>query len=114
MKEVYSVATLNQYIKHLFASDYALNHILVRGEVSNCKYHTSGHIYFTLKDRAAAIACVMFAGNRASGLKFRLSEGMQVIALGSVSVYERDGKYQLYVRQSEQDGLGRLYQKFEA
>lgn len=114
MKEVYSVATLNQYIKHLFASDYALNNIMVRGEVSNCKYHTSGHIYFTLKDRAAAIACVMFAGNRATGLKFRLSEGMQVIALGSVSVYERDGKYQLYVRQIEPDGLGLLYQKFEA
>ena len=114
MKEVYSVATLNQYIKHLFASDYALNNIMVRGEVSNCKYHTSGHIYFTLKDRAAAIACVMFAGNRATGLKFRLTEGMQVVALGSVSVYERDGKYQLYARQIEQDGLGLLYQKFEA
>ncbi len=114
MKDVYSVATLNQYIKHLFASDYALNNILVRGEVSNCKYHTSGHIYFTLKDKSAAIACVMFAGNRTTGLKFRLGEGMQVIALGSVSVYERDGKYQLYVRQIEPDGLGLLYQKYEA
>ncbi len=83
MKDVYSVATLNQYIKHLFASDYNLNNIMVSGEVSNCKYHTSGHIYFTLKDKSAAIACVMFAGNRTTGLKFRLGEGMQVIAFGS-------------------------------
>ena len=112
-KEIYSVGALNQYIKHLFTSDYALNNIYVRGEVSNCKYHTSGHIYFTLKDRTGAIACVMFASAR-SGLNFRMSEGQQVVAFGSVSVYERDGKYQLYARQIVLDGQGLLYQKFEA
>ena len=93
-KQVYSVSRVNQYIKSLFMDDFALNHIYVRGEVSNCKYHSSGHIYFTLKDRGGAIACVMFAGNR-KGLNFRMSEGMAVIVYGSVRVYERDGKYQL-------------------
>ena len=113
MKEVYSVGALNQYIKQLFISDYGLNNIYVRGEISNCKYHTSGHIYFTLKDKSSALACVMFAGQRA-GLDFRLSEGQQVVVYGSVSVYERDGKYQLYARQIVLDGLGLLYQKYEA
>ncbi len=113
MKEVYSVAALNQYIKQLFISDYELNNIYVRGEVSNCKYHTSGHIYFTIKDKSSALACVMFAGNR-GGLDFRLSEGQQVVVFGSVGVYERDGKYQLYARQITRDGQGLLYQKFEA
>ena len=93
--------------------DFALNHIYVRGEVSNCKYHSSGHIYFTLKDRGGAIACVMFAGNR-KGLNFRMSEGMAVIVYGSVSVYERDGKYQLYAREIIQEGAGRLYEAYEA
>ena len=113
MKEIYSVGALNQYIKQLFVSDYGLNNIYVRGEVSNCKYHTSGHIYFTLKDKGSALACVMFAGQR-SGLGFRLGEGQQVVVYGSVSVYERDGKYQLYARQIKQDGIGLLYQKYEA
>ena len=113
MKEIYSVGALNQYIKQLFVSDYGLNNIYVRGEVSNCKYHTSGHIYFTIKDKNSALACVMFAGNR-GGLDFRLGEGQQVVVFGSVSVYERDGKYQLYARQITQDGQGLLYQRFEA
>lgn len=113
MKEIYSVGALNQYIKQLFVSDYGLNNIYVRGEVSNCKYHTSGHIYFTIKDKNSALACVMFAGNR-GGLDFRLGEGQQVVVFGSVSVYERDGKYQLYARQITQDGRGLLYQRFEA
>ena len=112
MKEVYSVATLNQYIKHLFASDYALNNIMVRGEVSNCKYHTSGHIYFTLKDGAAQIACVLFAGRRA-GISFRMEDGQNVIVFGSISVYERDGKYQLYADEIRLDGIGRLYEEYE-
>ena len=89
--------------------DFALNHIYVRGEVSNCKYHSSGHIYFTLKDRGGAIACVMFAGNR-KGLNFRMTEGMAVIVFGSVSVYERDGRYQLYAREIMQEGAGKLYE----
>lgn len=113
MKEVYSVGALNQYIKHLFTSDYALNNIYVRGEVSNCKYHTSGHIYFTLKDKASAVACVMFAGSR-GGLGFKMTEGQQVVVFGSISVYERDGRYQLYARQIDLDGQGLLYQRYEA
>ena len=90
-----------------------LNRIYVKGEVSNCKYHTSGHIYFSLKDESGTIACVMFAGHR-SGLSFRLQEGQQVIVLGSVSVYERSGQYQLYAREIMLDGAGALYEKFEA
>ena len=93
--------------------DFALNHIYVRGEVSNCKYHSSGHIYFTLKDRGGAIACVMFAGNR-KGLNFRMTEGMAVIVFGSVSVYERDGRYQLYAREIMQEGAGKLYEAYGA
>lgn len=89
-----------------------LQSILVRGEVSNCKYHSSGHIYFTLKDAKGTIACVMFAGNR-GGLDFTLREGMQVVAGGTVDVYERDGKYQLYARQIFKEGSGLLYEKFE-
>lgn len=89
-----------------------LQSIFVRGEVSNCKYHSSGHIYFTLKDEKGTIACVMFAGSR-SGLKFTLREGMQVVVGGTVDVYERDGKYQLYAKQIVQDGAGYLYEKFE-
>lgn len=111
-KQVYSVSSVNQYIKSLFMDDFALNHIHVRGEVSNCKYHSSGHIYFTLKDRGGAISCVMFAGNR-KGLKFRMAEGMAVIVLGSISVYERDGRYQLYAQEIIQEGAGKLYEAYE-
>ena len=89
-----------------------LGRIYVKGEVSNCKYHPSGHIYFSLKDESGTIACVMFAGSR-SGLSFRMQEGQQVIVLGSVSVYERDGKYQLYAREIHLDGAGLLYERFE-
>lgn len=86
--------------------------LFVRGEISNCKYHTSGHIYFTLKDPKGAISCVMFAGNR-TGLSFRLAEGQQVVVGGTVDVYERDGKYQLYAKQIVLDGAGLLYEKYE-
>lgn len=112
MDHVYTVTQINLYIKDMFARDYALNRIYVKGEVSNCKYHTSGHIYFTLKDSKGQMACVMFAGQR-SGLTFRLQEGQSVIVLGSVSVYERDGKYQMYAREILLDGAGVLYQKYE-
>lgn len=108
----YTVTMLNNYIKNMFTMDAGLNNIFVKGEVSNCKYHTSGHIYFTIKDPGGQIACVMFAGNR-TGLKFRLEEGMSVIVYGNVSIYERDGKYQLYAREITQDGKGVLYQKYE-
>lgn len=112
MDNVYSVTQVNLYIKNMFVRDYALNNIYIKGEVSNCKYHTSGHIYFTLKDDKGQMACVMFAGQR-SGLQFQMKEGQSVIALGSISVYERDGKYQLYAREIMQDGSGVLYQKYE-
>ncbi len=112
MASVYSVGQVNAYIKHMFEQDFALNNIYIRGEVSNCKYHTSGHIYFTLKDAGAVLACVMFAGNR-KNLTFKLEEGMKVTAYGSVNVYERDGKYQLYVSKMQQDGQGDLYRRFE-
>lgn len=112
MQSVYTVAQVNSYIKNMFTQDYLLQAISVKGEVSNCKYHTSGHIYFTLKDKQSVIACVMFAGNRQS-LKFTLKEGMQIVVTGNVDTYERDGKYQLYARKITQDGLGALYEEFE-
>lgn len=112
MNQAYSVTEINQYIKNMFVKDRILSHIYVKGEVSNCKYHTSGHIYFTLKDAQGQLACVMFAGQR-RGLTFRLVEGQSVIALGSINVYERDGKYQLYANEILLDGLGLLYERFE-
>ena len=112
MKNVYTVAQVNSYIKNMFTQDFLLQSILVKGEVSNFKYHSSGHIYFTLKDAKGAIACVMFAGNR-SGLKFHMREGQQVVVAGTVDVYERDGKYQLYAREIILDGAGLLYERFE-
>lgn len=112
MRNVYTVGQVNSYIKNMFSQDFLLQSLSVKGEVSNCKYHSSGHIYFTLKDMKGTISCVMFAGNR-SGLAFRMIEGMQVIVQGTVDVYERDGKYQLYAKSIEQDGAGALYEKFE-
>ena len=112
MKNVYTVAQVNSYIRNMFTQDFLLQSILVKGEVSNCKYHTSGHIYFTLKDGKGAIACVMFAGNR-GGLKFHMKEGQQVVVAGTVDVYERDGRYQLYAREIFLDGAGFLYERFE-
>ncbi len=111
-QNVYTVAQVNSYIKNMFTQDYMLQSISVKGEVSNCKYHTSGHIYFTLKDRSGTIACVMFAGSR-SGLAFRMTEGMQIVVTGRVDVYERDGKYQLYAQKIVRQGIGDLYVRFE-
>ena len=113
MRNVYSVKQVNAYIKNMFTQDFMLNRIYVKGEVSNCKYHTSGHIYFSLKDESGSIACIMFAGNR-NGLGFRMQDGQQIIALGNVTTYERDGKYQLYAKEIILDGAGLLYEKFEA
>lgn len=112
MRSVYSVGQVNSYIKNMFTQDFMLGRIYVKGEVSNCKYHTSGHIYFSLKDETGTIACVMFAGQR-GGLAFQMREGQQVIVLGSVNVYERDGRYQLYAKEIILDGAGLLYEKFE-
>lgn len=112
MKSVYSVSQVNSYIKNMFTQDFVLNSIYIKGEVSNCKYHTSGHIYFSLKDKGGVISGVMFAGNR-GGLNFTLKEGQDVIVLGSVSVYEKSGAYQVYAKQIMLDGAGQLYQKYE-
>ena len=111
MHSVYTVGQLNAYIKNMFAQEYMFRSITVKGEVSNCKYHSSGHIYFTLKDQGGQISCVMFAGNR-GGLKFQMTDGSKVQVTGSVEVYERDGKYQLYAKNIEQLGAGELYEQF--
>ncbi|MEE1314922.1 MAG: exodeoxyribonuclease VII large subunit, partial [Faecalimonas sp.] len=113
MRNVYSVKQVNAYIKNMFQQDFMLNRIYVKGEVSNCKYHSSGHIYFSLKDESGSIACILFSGQRA-GLQFRMQDGQQVVVLGAVTTYERDGKYQLYAKEIILDGAGLLYEKFEA
>ena len=112
-KNIYSVGQVNTYIKNMFTQDFFLQRINVQGEVSNCKYHSSGHIYFTLKDQAGAINCIMFAGNR-KGLTFPMKDGDKVVVTGSIEVYERDGKYQLYARTISLYGEGDLYRRYEA
>ena len=111
-RNVYTVKQVNSYIKNMFTQDFMLNRIYVKGEVSNCKYHTSGHIYFSLKDESGTIACVMFAGQR-GGLSFHMREGQQIIVLGSVNVYERTGSYQLYAQEIRLDGEGTLYEQYQ-
>ena len=111
-RNVYTVKQVNSYIKNMFTQDFMLNRIYVKGEVSNCKYHTSGHIYFSLKDESGTIACVMFAGQR-GGLSFHMREGQQIIVLGSVNVYERTGSYQFYAQEIRLDGEGTLYEKYQ-
>lgn len=113
MNKVFSVAQINAYIKRIFQSDYALNRIYIKGEVSNCKYHSSGHIYFSLKDDKSQISCVMFANQRMTGLDFEMENGQTVIVSGSISVFERNGTYQLYANEISLDGIGRLYVEFE-
>ena len=113
MNSIYSVGQVNNYIKNMFQQDFLLNKVSIKGEVSNCKYHTSGHIYFSLKDETGALACVMFAGQR-KGLAFPMKNGDKVVVSGSVSVYERDGKYQLYAKEITLEGAGLLYERFLA
>lgn len=113
-KNVYTVKQVNSYVKNMFAQDFMLKRISIKGEVSNCTYHPSGHIYFTLKDDGGTISAIMFAGNRRNGLDFTMKEGDKVIVTGSVEVYEKSGQYQIYARQIELDGAGNLYLKFEA
>ena len=113
MQNVYTVRQVNAYIKSMFTQDVVLRSIYMKGEVSNCKYHTSGHIYFSLKDESGTISCVMFASAR-KGLAFGMKNGQQVLVLGNISVYERDGTYQLYASRILLDGAGLLYEKFEA
>ena len=111
-KSVYTVSQINRYIRNMFAQDFFLGLVSVSGEISNLKYHTSGHIYFTLKEENSVIACVMFAKQRRM-LSFRMKEGQKVIVSGKIDVYERDGKYQLYASSIEDAGEGRLFAEFE-
>lgn len=111
--KIYSVGQVNNYIKNIISQDYMLRTIAIKGEVSNCKYHSLGHIYFSLKDETGAIPGVMFKGNVPSGLDFRLQDGQSVIVSGSINVYERDGKYQLYATKIKLDGAGRLFEEFQ-
>ena len=113
MKNAYSVGQVNRYVKNMFTKDFFLQKIYVKGEVSNCKYHTSGHIYFSLKDETGTMSCVMFAGHR-RGLAFSMKDGDKVIVGGSVDVYERDGRYQLYAKEITLEGAGALYERYLA
>lgn len=113
MKNVYSVGQVNRYVKNMFTQDFFLQKVYVKGEVSNCKYHTSGHVYFSLKDETGTLTCVMFAGQR-RGLSFRMKDGDKVVVGGSVDVYERDGRYQLYAKEITLEGAGALYIRFLA
>lgn len=113
MAAVYSVSQINSYIKNMFDNDYLLRNVQVKGELSNVKYHSSGHIYFTLKEEGSAIAGVMFRSARAQGLDFTLEDGQCVVLTGNVAVYERDGRYQIYARQIVLDGRGNLYEAYE-
>ena len=113
MKNIFSVGQINRYVKNMFTQDFILQKIYVKGEVSNCKYHTSGHIYFSLKDKTGVLSCVMFAGHR-RGLAFRMKDGDRVVVGGAVDVYERDGRYQLYAKEISLEGAGALYERFLA
>ena len=113
MKNIFSVGQINRYVKNMFTQDFILQKIYVKGEVSNCKYHTSGHIYFSLKDETGVLSCVMFAGHR-RGLAFRMKDGDRVGVGGAVDVYERDGRYQLYAKEISLEGAGAHYERFLA
>lgn len=111
--KIYTVEQINNYIRNMFDTDFVLNRVSVTGEVSNCKYHPSGHIYFTVKDNNNALAVIMFAGSR-GGLDFRLENGMKIVVTGKITVFARDGKYQLYASKIEPAGRGELYEKYLA
>lgn len=107
-----SVTELNKYVKEKVAEDEYLNSVLVKGEISNFKHHYTGHMYFTLKDENSLIKCVMFKSST-SYLNFTPKDGMKVIVLGSVQVFERDGVYQIYAKAMQEDGLGSLFTAYE-
>lgn len=112
-KNIYSVSQVNTYIERMFTDDFMLGNLSLTGEVSNCKYNHTGHIYFTLKDDKAAISCVMFAGKRAKGLKFAMKDGDKIVVTGYVGVYKPYGTYQVYANEIELAGVGDLYKRFE-
>ena len=111
-RKVYSVSNINKYIKMVFDKDPFLSYVAIRGEITNFKAHSSGHLYFTLKDEASTIKCVMFK-SAAQNLNIKLADGAQVVITGTVNVYEVGGSYQVYVRSIALDGVGELYQKYE-
>ena len=118
MSKVYSVGQISKYIANLIEQDFLLGHVFVKGEISNCKYHSMGHIYFTLKDENGSMPCVMFKGNISSGLGFNLKDGQAVIIEGAVKIYERDSRINLYARKIVLDGAGEgqlnlLYEKLK-
>ena len=110
--KVLSISQINEYIRSMMDTDALLGSVAVRGEISNYKVYPSGHHYFTLKDEGGALKCVMFKGN-AMRLRFRPENGMKVIAMGKISVYPRDGQYQLYVESMVPDGVGELHIAYE-
>jgi len=110
--EPITVSDLNRYVKQKIDNDEFLNNVYVRGEISNCKLHYTGHIYFTLKDENSLIKCVMFK-SYTPHLTFIPKDGMKVMVFGSVSVFERDGVYQIYAKAMKEDGIGTLYEQFE-
>ena len=112
-RKIVSVWEVNRYVSHLIEEDYMLNDLWLQGEVSNCKYHHSGHVYFTIKDERAGINAVMFERD-AKKLSFRLTEGMKIYARVRITIYEKTGGYQAYVQDVEKQGMGVLYERFEA
>ena len=113
MSRIYSVSEISSYVKHLFTEEPLLRDFRMRGEVSGVKYHSSGHIYFSLKDAENAISAVMFKGDRLRGLKTTLQDGMTVIVTGRADYYPANGKVQIYAREISPDGEGDLFRKFE-
>lgn len=110
--EPITVTYLNKYIKDKVAEDEYLNNVYVKGEISNFKHHYTGHMYFTLKDENSLIKCIMFKSSTAT-LNFVPKDGMKVLVLGTVSVFERDGVYQIYIKAMKEDGIGDLYKEYE-
>ncbi len=112
MDKVYNVSSLNKYIKMVFDKDTFLNSVSIRGEITNYKAHYTGHWYFTLKDETSTIRCVMFK-SYADNVKFKVEDGMKIVVRGQVSVFERDGSYQIYCKTITKEGLGDLYLAYE-
>ncbi len=113
MSVIYSVKDINRYIKNMFDNDYLMRNVKIRGEISNVVYHSSGHIYFTLKEDGYAIKAVMFRQYQGRGLDFRMQNGQKIVVAGSLSVFERDGVFQLYAKEITLDGRGNLYEAYE-
>ncbi len=113
MASSFTVSQINKYIKNMFLQDFVLNKVSVTGELSNCKYHPSGHLFFTLKDANGTLPAIMYA-SQVKNLEIQFKDGMKVIVHGRIDIFERDGKYQLYANRIEMNGIGELYQQFEA